>query len=134
MIEYVELYENSFQTTEGTEKQLHTIISQEVIPREVREGMLSDESKSLQLYNEFRKGRFLDRTKKLSDTTYRNNIKTCQSIKAVKSSTTTSTKKKISEAAAGHSVLEIAQARGYSTKKLFRYDLIPTSYLFYEDG
>ena len=31
-------------------------------------------------------------------------------------------------------VLEIAQARGYSTKELFRYDLIPTSYLFDEAG
>ena len=42
-------------------------------------------------------------------------------------------KEKISEAAAGHGVLEIAKARGYSTKELFRYDLIPTSYLFDED-
>ena len=134
MIEYKELYENPFQITEGTEKHLHNIISQEVMPTEVREGMLSVESKSLQLYNEFRKERFLDPTKKLSDTIYRNNIKTCQSIKAVKPSTTTSKKKKISEAAAGHKVLEIAQARGYSTKTLFRYDLIPTSYLFNEDG
>ena len=86
------------------------------------------------MYNEFRKERFLDRTKKLSDTIHRNYIKTCQSIKAVKPSTTTSKKEKISEAAAGHRVLEIAQARGYSTKELFRYDLIPTSYLFDEDG
>ena len=88
----------------------------------------------LKLYNEFRKERFLDRTKKLSDTIHTNNIKTCQSIKAVKPSTTTSKKKKNSEAKAGHRVLEIAQARGYSTKELFRYDLIPTSYLMDEDG
>ena len=55
MIEYIELYENPFQITEGAEKQLHNIISQEVMPREVREVMLSVESKSLHLYNEFRK-------------------------------------------------------------------------------
>ena len=55
MIEYIELYENPFQITEGTEKHLHNIISQEVMPTKVREGMLSVESKSLQLYNEFRK-------------------------------------------------------------------------------
>ena len=114
MKEYIELYENSFQNTEATEKQHHNSISQEAMPTEVREGMLSVESKSLQLYNE------------LSDTIYRNNIKTCQSIKAVKPSTTTSKKRTTSEAAAGHRVLEIAQARGYSTKELFRYDLIPT--------
>ena len=30
MIEYIELYENTFQITEGTEKQLHNIISQEI--------------------------------------------------------------------------------------------------------
>ena len=54
MIEYIELYKN-IQITEGTEKQLHNIISQEVMPTEVREGMLSVESKSLQLYHEFRK-------------------------------------------------------------------------------
>ena len=46
MIEYIELYENPFQITEGTEKQLHDIISQEVMPTEVREGMLSVESKA----------------------------------------------------------------------------------------
>ena len=79
MIEYIELYEDPFQITEGTEKQLYNIISQEVMPTEVREGMLSVESKSIQLYNEFRKERFLDQTKKLSDTIQRNNIKTCQS-------------------------------------------------------
>ena len=84
--------------------------------------------------NEFSGERFLDRTKKLSDTIHRKNIKTCQSIKAVKSSTTTSEKKQISGAATGHRVLEIAQARGYSIKELIKYDLIPTSYVFYEDG
>ena len=47
MIEYIELYENPFQITEGTEKQLHNIISQEVVPTEVREGMLSVEQKVL---------------------------------------------------------------------------------------
>ena len=94
MIKYIELYESPFQITEATEKQLHNIISQEVMSTEVREGMLSAESKSLQLYNEFRKERFLDRTKKLSDTIYRNSIKTCQSIKAVNPSTTISKKKK----------------------------------------
>ena len=71
MIEYIELYENLFQITEGTEKQLHNIISQEVMPTEVREAMLSVESKSIQLYNEFRIERFIDRTKKLSDTIQR---------------------------------------------------------------
>ena len=58
MIEYIELYVNPFQITEGTEKQLHNIISQEVMPSEVREGMLKVESKSLRLFNEFRKERF----------------------------------------------------------------------------
>ena len=43
MIEYIELNENPFQITKGTEKQLHNIISQEVMPTEVREGMLSVE-------------------------------------------------------------------------------------------
>ena len=45
MIEYIEQYEIPFQITEGTEKQLHNIISQEVMPTEVREGMLSVERK-----------------------------------------------------------------------------------------
>ena len=94
MIKYLELYENPFQITEGTEKQFHNIISQEVMPTEVREGMLSVESKSLQLYNAFRNERFLDRTKKLSDTIHWNSIKTCQSIKAESPSTTTSKKEK----------------------------------------
>ena len=41
MIEYID----PFQITEGTEKQLHNIISQEFMPTEVREGMLSVERK-----------------------------------------------------------------------------------------
>ena len=49
MKEYIELYENSFQNTEATEKQRHNSISQEAMPTEVREGMLSVESKSLQV-------------------------------------------------------------------------------------
>ena len=48
MIEYIELYESPFQITEATVKQLHNIISQEVMPTEVRDGMLSVESKSVQ--------------------------------------------------------------------------------------
>ena len=133
MMEYIELYENPFQITEGTEKHLHNIISQEVMPSEVRESLLSVESKGSQLYNSFRKERFTKRTKKLSDTIHRNNIKTFQTIKSVKPSVTAIKKKKINEAAAGHRVLEIAQARGFSTKELFSYDLIQTSYL-YDDG
>ena len=41
MMEYIELYKNPFQITEKTEKQLHNIISQEVMPAEVRESLLS---------------------------------------------------------------------------------------------
>ena len=81
----------------------------------------------------FRKEIFKERTKKLSETIHMNNIKTFQSINAVKSSLT-ATEQKVNEAAAGHIVLEIAQASGYNTKDLFKYNLIPTSYLFDEDG
>ena len=45
MIKCIELYENPFLITEGTEKQLHNIISQEVMPTEVKECMLSVERK-----------------------------------------------------------------------------------------
>ena len=48
MIEYIELYENSFQITEAMENQHHNIISQEAMPTEVRDGMLSVESKRVQ--------------------------------------------------------------------------------------
>ena len=48
MIEYIELYENPFQITEATEKQHHNIISHKVMSTEVRDGMLSVESKSVQ--------------------------------------------------------------------------------------
>ena len=134
MIEYIKLYKSPFQITEATEKQLHNIISQEVMPTEVREGILSVESKKPSVVQWIQK-RFLDQTKKLSDTIHRNNIKTCQSIKALKPSTITSKKKTISEAAAEHRVLEIAQARGHRQKNYS--DTISFqhfSYLFDEDG
>ena len=59
--------------------------------------MLSVESKGLLLYNVFRKERFFERTKKLSDINHRNNIKTRQSIKDVKPPVTASKSKQISE-------------------------------------
>lgn len=34
----------------------------------------------------------------------------------------------------GHKLLEITQAKGYDTKALFSFDLVPTSYLFYDKG
>ena len=76
MIEYIELYENPFQSTKGTEKQLHNIISQEVMPAEVREVILSVERKVFSC-TKIKKRMILDRTKKLSGTIHRNNIKTC---------------------------------------------------------
>ena len=94
--------------------------------------MLSVESKGLQLYNVFIKERFFERTKKFSDIIHRNNIKTCPSIKDVKPSVSASKKKQINEAATGHKVLDIAQARGYSTTNIQIY-LILTS-LYDEDG
>ena len=46
---------------------------------------------------------------------------------------TASKTKQINEVATGHRVLDIAQARDYSIK-IFRYDLIPTSYLYDEEA
>ena len=92
MMEYIEVYEKPFQITDRTEKHLHNI-SQEVMPTEVRESLLNVESKCHQLYNSFRKERFTERTKKLTDTIHRNNVKTFQSIKSVKQSVTASKKK-----------------------------------------
>lgn len=44
------------------------------------------------------------------------------------------TKRKINASAAGYRLLDICQARGYSTKELFSYDLVTTSYLFDNEG
>ena len=60
-MEYIQLYENSYETTERTDTQLHNIITQEVMPSGVRESLLSVESKGLQLYTAFRKERFTER-------------------------------------------------------------------------
>ena len=90
IMEYIELHENPFQITEKTEKQLHNIISQEVMPAEVRGSLLSVESKGLELYRIFRKERFTDRTKKLFDTIHGNNVKVFQSIKSAKPSVASS--------------------------------------------
>ena len=132
MLEYIQLSDNPFLVTPETEKQLHNIIPHEEIKPEVKESMFSVELKGPHLYNVLRKERVKEKTRKLSETVHRNNIKTFQSTNAVKSSVT-ATKKKVNEAAAGHIILEIAQASGCNTKHLFKYNLIPTSYLFDED-
>lgn len=56
MMEHIELYKNPFQITERTWKQLHNIVSQEIMLIEVRENMHSVESKGNQLYTSEKKG------------------------------------------------------------------------------
>ena len=84
----------------------------------------------VQLYEAFCKERFIEKTKRLSNTIYRANGKTFNSIHSEKETNRSKDKKDQKETAQAQRALDLAQVRGYDIRHLFKYDLVPSSYLF----
>lgn len=93
MLQYIQLYVNPFRVAATTGIKLHNIINQEVINEEVGENVLNVEAKGLLQYTEFRRDYFLNKSKKLTDTIHRNNLKTFNSVSSDKTAAKTSKKK-----------------------------------------
>ena len=60
----------------SSESRLHHIITQEILGEDIRQELLNILLTGEDLYKEFRKRRFLERSEKVSDTIHRNNFKT----------------------------------------------------------
>ena len=77
----------------------------------------------------------MEKTKRLSDTINRNNVKTFASAKGKKASAPKTKQKQDKELGVVQKQLAIARVRGYDAQEILTYDLFKTSYLFSdEDG
>ena len=74
MVEFILSHENPVYVS--SESPLHHIITQEIFGEDIRQELLNILLTGEDLYKEFRKRRFLERSEKVSDTIHRNNFKT----------------------------------------------------------
>ena len=109
-------------------------MTQEVMTSEIRHDLLSVQEKGLELYTAYHRERFVERSKRLSDTIHRTNIKNFQSIHSQKKADQTSKKGQKKEFSQVQKVLDLARERKYDSKELLKYDLIPSTYLFDSEG
>jgi hypothetical protein len=134
MMEYIEHYENPFNVQHDTEMRLHNIITQEVMNDEIRQSLMEIKEKGIEVYASFRQERLINKTVRLYEPIHRQNVKTFSSINTDSNSKVKSKEKKHADLATGHRYLEICQARGHSTKELFKYDLVESNCLFDQNG
>ena len=109
------------------------ILTQEIMTEEIRKDLLHVQKIGLDLYSTFREERFIKKPKRLSDTIHRNNLKTFRSIRTEKKAIESKKKKKKKESAQAQQLMELARVRGFDTKELFKYDLVPSKYFFGKD-
>ena len=123
MITYIESHENPSCLSSITKLKLHNILTQEIMTEEIRKDLSHVQKIRSDLYSTFREERFIKRMKRLSDTIYRNNLKTFTSIRTEKKAIKSKKKEKKKESVQAQKLMELARVRGFDTKELFKYDL-----------
>jgi len=83
---YILKYENPFEVKQTTELKLHNFLTRAIVPDDIQDSLLSVQVTGLNLYRTFRKERLVEKTKRLSDTISRNNVKTFASAEGKKPS------------------------------------------------
>ena len=136
MIKYVLSLENPTCVSSNTERRLHNILTQEILPNDISQDLKNVFQIGTALYKDFRIKRFLDKTEKLSDTIHRRNLKNfntthSQQAKQKKADTAKKSKKDIFQA---QKLIDLARVRQFGVKELFKYNLVSSSYLFEADG
>ena len=134
MIAYILNYENPFEVKQTTELKLHNFITRAIMPDEIQDGFMSVTETCPNLYNKFREERLVEKTKRMSDTINRNNVKTFASAAGKKASAPKAKQKQDKELGVAQKQLHIARVRGYDAQEIFIYDLVKTSYLFSDEG
>ena len=76
----------------------------------------------------------MEKTKRLSETINRHNVKTFANAERKKISIKKIKQKQEKELGVAQKLLDIARVHGYDTQEVFTYDLVKTDYLFDEDG
>jgi len=133
MMEFILSRENPFSVT--LEPRLHNILSQQIMTEEIRKDLLNLFENGNESYLEFRENRFIQKKEKLSDVIHRHNIKTFVSIRKDKAKTQTINQKTLKiNIILAQKIIDLARVRNFDDKRLFEYNLVPTSYLFDADG
>lgn len=131
MIACILNYENPLEVKKTTELKLHNFLTRAIMRDEIQDSLLSVQETGLNLYNKFRKERLVEKTKRLSDTIHRNNVKTFASAEEKKASSSKVKKKQGKEFGVAQKQLDIARIRGNDAQEVFTYDLVQTSYSTY---
>ena len=133
MMEYILSKENPLALT--SEPRLHHILTQEIMPEGMRNDLPDVLENGERIYHQFRKNRFLEKNEKISDRIHRNNIKTIVSIKENQSKAKKVKEKTLKkDMVNAQKLIDLVRVRNFNDKKLFEYNLVPSSYLFDADG
>ena len=138
MIGYIKEHDNpvtsSAQKSKDDLQILHNIISQEVMPQEMRDDLLKFYATCTTLYETFPSERFVTKQRSIFDTIHKKNLKTFKSKMAEKQSRQTKVKESKKQLAETQKIFDIARVREYDIQELLTYYLIDTSYLFDAEG
>ncbi|MES9880567.1 MAG: hypothetical protein ABW185_06755 [Sedimenticola sp.] len=108
---------------------LHNFVTEQVVNAEITNRLLKVFENGENAYNQYRRERFILKTKKLAVTIPKRNLPKFDSVMDSKTSTTacTTTPKVL---AAAQRDIEIARERGMTLEEVFTHDHLPTSPLF----
>ena len=138
MIGYIKEHDNpmtsSAQKNKDDPQTLYNIISQEVMPQEIRDDLLKFDATCTTLYETLWSERFVTKQRSIFDTIHRKNLKTFKSKMAEKQTRQTKVKDSKKQLAETQKIFNIARVREYDIQELLTYDLIDTSYLFDAEG
>ena len=138
MIGYIKEHDNpvtsSAQRSKDDLQILHNIISQEVMPQEMRDYLLKFYATCTTLYETFPSERFVTKQRSIFDTIHKKNLKTFKSKMAEKQSRQTKMKESKKQLVETQKIFDIARVREYDIQELLTYYLIDTSYLFDAEG
>ena len=110
---------------------LHNLVTKALVSQDTKEKILNLLQTGDSLYSTHRKGRYEDKTTRISSTIHKVMLPAFDSNKTPSTCVTGKSSKKKSNSSA-HRMIQIAQAREYDMQELFRYDLSDNSSLFDE--
>ena len=138
MIGYIKEHDNPVTSSARKSKDdlqiLHNIISQEVMPQEMRDDLLKFYATCTTFYETFPSERFVTKQRSIFDTIHKKNLKTFKSKMAEKQSRQTKVKESRKQLAETQKIFDTARVREYDIQELLTYYLIDTSYLFDAEG
>ena len=133
MIHYVQSHENPIHISSSTNPKLHHILTQEILTEDISLNLLNVRQKGEELYEQFRKERYIEKSKRLSHPITRTNLKTFKDLEVRRKPEEKKKQQRIDSIQA-QKFVDLARVRGYDLRRLFQFDLTASSYLFDENN